>query len=56
MLNKTIIIVNRTKVLIKGIRDILIIIKDKNILIKDIYYIPSLKTTLINFKQLINKG
>jgi hypothetical protein len=42
--------------LIKGVSNILIIIKGINIIIKDVYYIPSLKTTLINFKELTNKG
>jgi hypothetical protein len=42
--------------LIKGISNILIIIKGINITIKDVYYIPSFKTTLISFKELINKG
>jgi hypothetical protein len=54
--NRTIIIANRTKVLIEGVGDIPIIIRDKNILIKDVYYIPSFKTTLISSKELTNKG
>jgi hypothetical protein len=54
--NKTIIIANGTKVPIEGVGDIPIIIKDKNVLIKDVYYIPSLKTTLISSKELTNKG
>jgi hypothetical protein len=54
--NKTIIIANGTKVPIEGVGNIPIIIKDKNVLIKDVYYIPSLKTTLISSKELANKG
>ena len=54
--NRTIIIANGTKVPIEGVGDIPIIIGDKNVLIKDVYYIPSLKTTLISSKELTNKG
>ena len=56
VLNKTIIIANGTKVPIKGVGNIPIIIGNKNILIKNVYYIPSLKTTLISSKELTNKG
>jgi hypothetical protein len=56
VLNKTIIIANGTKVPIKGIGNIPIIIGNKDVLIKDVYYIPSLKTTLISSKELTNKG
>jgi hypothetical protein len=54
--NRFISIVNSIKMLIKGVSNIPIIIKGINITIKDVYYIPSLKTTLISFKELTNKG
>jgi hypothetical protein len=54
--NKTIIIANGTKVPIEGIGNIPIIIGNKDVLIKDVYYIPSLKTTLISSKELTKKG
>jgi hypothetical protein len=42
--------------LIKGVNNILIIIKGINIIIKNVYYILSFKITFISFKELINKG
>ncbi len=45
VLNRTIIIANGTKVPIKGVGNIPIILGGKGVLIKDVYYIPSLKTT-----------
>lgn len=56
VLNKTIIIADGTKVPIEGVGNIPIIIGNKNVLIKDVYYISSLKTTLISSKELTNKG
>jgi hypothetical protein len=41
--------------LIKGVSNIFIIIKGIIIIIKDVYYIPSFKTTFISFKELTNK-
>ena len=55
ILNKSIIIANGTKVPVIGIGNIPIILGNKDVLIKDIYYIPSLKTTLISSKKLTNK-
>ena len=56
ILNKSIIIANGTKVPVIGIGNIPIILGNKDVLIKDVYYIPSLKTTLISSKELTNKG
>jgi len=56
ILNKSIIIANGTKVPVIGVGNIPIIIGNKDVLIKDVYYIPSLKTTLISSKELTNKG
>jgi hypothetical protein len=41
---------------IKGVNNILIIIKGIKIIIKDVYYFLNFKITLISFKELINKG
>jgi hypothetical protein len=54
--NKTIIIADGTKVPAQGVGNIPIIIGDRDVLIKDVYYIPSLKTTLVSSKELTNKG
>ena len=54
--NKTINIANGTKVLIEGVGNIPIILGNRDVLIKNVYYIPSLKTTLISSKELANKG
>ena len=54
--NRSITIANSSKVAILGISNIPIIYKDYNILLKDVYYIPSLQTTLINSKELTNKN
>ena len=56
ILNKSIIIANGTKVPVIGVGNIPIIIGNKDVLIKDVCYIPSLKTTLISSKELTNKG
>ena len=53
--NKSIIIVNRIKLFIKGIRNIPVIINNKTLFIKNINYILNIKITLINLKELINK-
>ena len=54
--NKAIIIANRTKVPVIGIGNIPIIVGNKSLIIQDIYYVPSLKTTLVSSKELTNKG
>ena len=53
--NKSVIIANRIKLLIKGIGNIPVIINNKTLFIKNINYIPSIKTTLISLKELTNK-
>jgi gag-polypeptide of LTR copia-type len=54
--NKTITIADGSKVAVKGIGNMPIKVKEKNILIKNVYYIPTLHTTLISSKELTNKG
>jgi hypothetical protein len=54
--NKTIIVANGETVPVIGVGNIPITINNQNILIKDVYYIPTLKTTLISSKELTNKG
>ena len=54
--NKSVIIANRIKLLIKDIENILIIINNKTLFIKNINYIPNIKTILISLKELINKS
>ena len=54
--NKYITIANGAKVKIEGIGNIPTIIGNKNVLIKDVSYIPTLKTSLISSKELTNKG
>jgi len=54
--NRYITIANSAKVKIEGIGNIPTIIGNKNVLIKDVSYIPSLKATLISSKELTNKG
>ena len=53
--NKLVIIANRIKLLIKDIENILIIINNKTLFIKNINYIPNIKIILISLKELINK-
>jgi Pol polyprotein, beta-barrel domain len=53
--NKSVIIVNSVKLLIKGIGHILILINKDKLLIRNVNYIPNIKTTLISSKELINK-
>ncbi len=54
--NKSVIIANGVKLLIKGIGHIPIIINKDPFLIKNVNYIPNIKTTLISSKELTNKG
>ena len=54
--NKSIIIADSTRVPIQGKGNIPIIINNNKLIIKGVYYIPSLKTTLISSKELTNKG
>ena len=53
--NKLVIIANRIKLSIKGIGNISVIINNKTLFIKNINYIPNIKTILISLKELINK-
>jgi hypothetical protein len=54
--NKSVIIINKIKLFIKGIRNILVIINNKTLFIKNVNYVLNIKTILINLKELINKG
>jgi hypothetical protein len=54
--NKLIIIINKVKLLIKGVNNILVFINKDTFLIKNINSVLNIKTTLINFKELTNKG
>jgi hypothetical protein len=54
--NKSVIIANRIKLPIKDIGNIPVIINNKTLFIKNINYIPNIKTTLISSKELINKN
>jgi len=54
--NKSIIIANRIKLFIKSIRNILVIINNKTLFIKNVNYVLNIKTTLISLKELINKS
>jgi len=54
--NKSLIIANSNKLIAKGKENIFIIINNREILIKDIYYYSAIETTLISFKELTNKG
>ena len=53
---KSVIIINKVKLLIKGIKYILIFINKEMFLIKNVNYILNIKVILISFKELINKG
>ena len=53
--NKSVIIANGVKLSIKSIGNIPVIINNKILFIKNINYIPNIKTTLISLKELINK-
>ena len=52
--NKSVIIANRIKLPIKGIGNILVYINNYMFLIKNVNYVPNIKTTLISSKELIN--
>jgi hypothetical protein len=41
---------------IKSIRHIPVIINQETFLIKNVNHVPNIKTTLISFKELTNKG
>jgi hypothetical protein len=53
--NKSVIVINKVKLLIKDIRNIPVIINNKALFIKNINYIPNIKTILISLKELIGK-
>ena len=53
---KSVIIANGVKLPIKGIGHIPIFINKETFLIKNVNYIPNIKTTLISLKELTNKG
>ena len=54
--NKSVIIINKIKLFIKDIRNILVIINNKTLFIKNINYILNIKIILISLKELINKS
>jgi hypothetical protein len=54
--NKSVIITNRVKLLIKGVNNIPVFINKDTFLIKNINYVLNIKTTLISSKELTNKG
>jgi hypothetical protein len=54
--NKSVIIANGIKLLIKGIGNIPVIINNKTLFIRNVNYVPNIKTTLISLKELTNKG
>ncbi len=54
--NKTVIIANGVKLPIKGIGHIPVKINQDTFLIKNVNYVPNIKTTLISSKELTNKG
>ena len=54
--NKSVIIANGIKLPIKGIGNIPVYINNYMFLIKNVNYVPNIKTTLISSKELTNKG
>jgi hypothetical protein len=54
--NKFIMVANGDKMPIIGIGDIPVLIGNKDVIIKNVNYVPNLKTTLISSKELTNKG
>ena len=54
--NKSITIANGKRLAIKGTRDILVIANRRNIIIKNVNYIPKIRATLISSKELTNNG
>lgn len=54
--NKSVIITNSVKLLIKGIGHILIFINKDKFLIRNVNYVPNIKSILISSKELTNKG
>jgi len=53
--NKSVIIANKIKLFIKDIKNILVIINNQTLFIKNINYILNIKIILISLKELINK-
>jgi len=54
--NKSILVANGQRINIEGIGDIPVITNNKEVLITKVNYVPSLKTTLLSSKELVNKG
>jgi hypothetical protein len=54
--NKFITVANGDKMVIKGIGNIPVFINNKEVLIKNVNYIPNIKTTLISSNELAKKG
>ena len=54
--NKSLIVANNNKLITKSKENISIIINNREILIKNIYYYSTIKTTLISSKKLTNKN
>ena len=53
---KSVIIINKVKLLIKSIKHILVFINKETFLIKNVNYILNIKVILISLKELTNKG
>ena len=54
--NKSVIIANGSRLAIKGIGEIPIILNNNEFYIQDVYYVPEIHTTLISSKELTSKG